>query len=502
MRHQRLYGRLAREEIEAQAAAQPDPNADPLVAAAEAPATVEEGAAPAEVLPEGSDGLEAELISVNNDIVDLQADEASNDEAVEVIDEMNVAVESLRIIAGNGGLDKGGAQLLNLMQASWNRRLDLESNHNTLSTESFGGSNSRAGQTVLAAESIAEKAKGVWATIVELFKKAMAAIADIWKRIFDGAAKTKARAEKLIAVAKAVKGAANASNFEDKGLADALHINGKVDVKAAVKALETESNQLAALSQHAIAFAGEVEKSITSGSEGPNAVLQKAAALAQGGGFSKVADPASVGMSAMEGVELFKGAVLPGNKAIVAIVPVLQGEVNAAVLKNVGYKIGIGDASRKAPENGQLTTASPQDVVALAEEMVKIADKVSHYQPLQKQAEAEAKKLIAAAEKAARAAGTDASNKQMDEDGMNKDSTGGKAIAALQGWAAGVAGQQVAKAAMSLVTNAAPPVAAYVLNAASAVLQYGEKSLKQYGANKPEEKKPAEGAAAPAAAAA
>lgn len=456
MRNHRIYGVLAREELEVNAVAPGE----------------ETPAAPVEA---GADSLEADLVEVNADIVDLQADEAATDEAAEVVDEMEVAVESLRIIAGNGGLDRNGAMLLNQMNASWNRRLGLPENHKTVSTESFGGANSRAGQTSLAAESIADKAKEVWGKIVEMFRNALKAIVAVWNRIFDGATRMKARAENLGKAAGATKGEATAKTFENQKLAENLHINGNIDAKAAAAAVNQEASVLQAISKHAIAFAGQATSAVESGDTAKLPELAKGAHDIVKSGFSKVADAASVGVAAPgEGMELFKGEALPGNKAIVAIVPADGAKADA--IGKTSFKLGIFDASKKVAEKAELAVLSTADIADIAKKIGAAAEMLISYKSVQKEAEGAANKVIALAEKKAK--------EQAEGEGENKMS--------------GADARAIAKGAMAMVTNVAPPLAAFALNAGGYVLQYGEQSLKQYGKAK-EEKKPAE-AAAPAAA--
>jgi hypothetical protein len=475
MRVNRTYGimtRLAVEGIEANATA---PGEEVVAAPVEA----------------GADSLEADLVEVNSDIVEIQSDEAATDEAAEVVDEMEEAAVALESIAANGGLDRNGARMWNMYAASLNKRVGLPDNHGLLSIESFGGTSDKVGTTKLAAESIADKAKELWGKIVEMFRSAVAAIVAVWNRLFDGATRMKARAEKLIKAATDNKATDKQANFENQKLAENLHIGGNVDVKKAAAAIQAEASVLGNIAKMAGQFANQAVSVVEKGELGLLTELAHTAMGPAQHGFSKVSDAASVGMAAPgEGLELHKSEELPGNKAIIAIVPIAGAKPEA--FGKTGYKLGIFDASKKVAEKAQLATLSNDEIKAVAKQIALAADSIIGYKSAQKEAEAAAKKVIAMAEKKAKEtvraeAGADASV-------VDKAKAAGKAMMA------GSDERAVAKGAMSIAVNSTPPLVAFALNAGGYVLQYGEQSLKQYGAAKKEEK-PAEGAAAAPAAA-
>jgi hypothetical protein len=477
MRTNRSYGlmtRLAVEGIEANATA---PGEEVVAAPVEA----------------GADSLEADLVEVNSDVVELQDGEAGTEEAAEVVEEMEEAAVALESIAANGGLDRNGARMWNLYAASLNRRVGLPENHKLLSVESFGGTADRVSTTRLAAESIADKAKELWAKIVEMFRSAIAAIVAVWNRLFDGATKMKARAEKLYKAATDNKATDKKENFENQKLAENLHQGGTVDAKKAAQAVLDETSVLTTITKASIQFAGQASQMIEAGDIGMLTQLTQTIHGAANSGFTKVGDAASVGMgNPGEGLELMRGDELPGNKAVIAIVPTAGAKPDA--LGKVGFKLGIFDASKKVADKAQLATLATGDIQAIAKTIQQAADHLLSYKSAQKEAEAAAKKVIALAEKKAKEtvraeAGADAGI-------VDKAKAAGKALLA------GSDERAIAKGAMNSVVNSAPPLAAFALNAGGYVLQYGEQSLKQYGAAKTEEKPAAAAAAAPAKAAA
>jgi hypothetical protein len=471
MRQNRNYGivaRLAVEDIENNA-----------VVVGEEPV-----AAPVEA---GADSVEAELVEVNSDIVEVAQDEAIVDDAAEAVDELEETAVALESIAANGGLDRNGARVLNLHLASINRRLGYPDNHKTMSVESFGGTADKVSSTKLAAESIADKAKELWGKIVEMFRSAVQAIVNVWNRLFDGATKLKARAENLTKAANTAK-AAGGGTFENQTLAANLSIGGVVDVKKAAAAVVHEASFLQAMTKASVQFAEQATRLIESGDTGLLTQLTQSVQGPATQGFAKVSDPASVGMAAPgEGLELMKSEELPGNKAVVAIVPVAGA--TAAALGKVGYKLGTFDASKKVAEKNELPVLSSGDIEAIAKQVAQAADHLLSYKSAQKEAEAVAKKVIALAEKKAKE--TVRAEAGADAGVVDKAKAAGKALLA------GSDERAIAKAAMSTVVNAAPPLAAFALNAGGYVLQYGEQSLKAAG-KKTEAAKP-EGAAAPAA---
>jgi hypothetical protein len=331
-----------------------------------------------------------------------------------------------------------------------------------------------------------------------MFKKAVAAIGAVWNRIFDGASRLKARAANLEKAAGAVSGEAKGPTFENQTLAENLHINGTVDAKAAAAAIVAESNELAALTERSIKFAEGTISAMTAGpqqeTQSFTTIIKSAKDLATGG-FSKVADAASVGISQPEETELFKGKALPGNKAIIAIVPAStdqNDEKTGLGLRHSGYKLGIFDASKKVAEKAALKTLSAADIGAIAKQMGEAADKVLAYKAEQKKAEGVAKEMIATCEKIS--GETMKANVKADF-GDDSETKRAAVASSVLGWANGKVGQAIAKCAVNMVLNVAPQVAGYVLNAGGSVLQYGEQSVKQYGKTK-EEKKPEAAAAA------
>lgn len=436
----------------------------------------------AEPVEAGVDSLESDLCEINDELVEVQDDEDSTTAATDVVDELEVAVEALRIIASNGGLDRNGAQILNLHIDSLQQRAGYPANHKTLSVEAFGATNSRIGQTTLAIESIADKAKELWKQIVEMFKRALASLGALWNKVFDGATRLKARAENTLKAAEAAKGEKAAETFEQPKLAEALHINGAVDVKAAATVVEGLGDMMIVVAEVGMKAAQAMTASLENGDLAK--LKTSLVDLRKNANGDLVSDPATVGMSAPgEGLELLRGEeALPGNRAIIAIVP-KDENTKADMIGKCGYKLGTFDASKKVGDKVALKVLTPDEAKAVAKQMIAAADSLLKYKPEQKKTEDIAKKVITLAEKKA------------GEAPKEGESAEGKLSSADA--------RALAKGAMAMTTAAAPPLAVYLLNTAGSVLQYVEQSIKQYGKAKAEAPaaKPAE-KAAPAAAAA
>jgi hypothetical protein len=184
-----------------------------------------------------------------------------------------------------------------------------------------------------------------------------------------------------------------------------------------------------------------------------------------GASDTKVADPASVGLSNPgEGLEIYKGQELPGNKAIIAI---RAATADGKLAGKVGYRLGTYDTAKKVDDKLEMTVLAPSDINKVGELVAKLAGHVLSFKQTQKKVEDETKKILASAQKKA------------------------KATADANAGSAGVDVDSV-RGALRNITTVGPVVTNYLVSAGSAALQYAEQSAKQYGGK----------AAAPAAAAA
>lgn len=445
MRSHRLYANLATEEIVAEATT---PEQDAAVAAEP-------------VVEPGADGLEASLVEIQGDMEEVASDDAAVETAAEVSEEMEVAVESLRVAAQNGGIDRFGAQLLQNQMDSWNKRLGSKDAVKRISTEAFGNIQGRAGTTTLSVEEVEKANTGVWQKIVAMWEKMVNFIVGLWNKFFDGATRLGDRAKKVAAVK--VDGEPSSKTFQNAGLAKALHINGVVNAVEAAKDVAGFGAFLTPSAEGAIKVAEDVMKAIDAkNAEGITAAFKHINVT----GYAKVADPASVGMSSPgDGVELYKSEALPGNRAFITFFP-KEGATPDQVAK-AGIKLGMFDASKKVNDKLEMNVLGGSDIAAVAKSMEEASKAILNYKSVQKKAEGEAKKMIAAAKKYTKEGGVAGSDKS-------------------------------AKGSMNLLVQSGPAQVKFMLETGAAVLQYAEQSIKLYGKAAPAKDAPA----APAAAAA
>lgn len=451
MRNHRLYSSMAREDNEANAVT-PEQEAAAAAAAPEVP-----------LVEGGAESLEADQVAIADDLTAVQADETTVDNAVEVAEEMEIAVESLRIAAANGGLDRNGAQMFANQKAAWAKRLDAPKSQGQLSIESFGATGGRAGQTTLTHEEEEKNLRSLYDTIAAFLKSLMDKVVALWNRLFDGATKLKERADKL----KAGKfdGEPAAKTFNNPTLAKALHIAGKVDVVNDLTVLNALAEAVQPLVNTMMTFGDAIGKAIEAGNA--EEVAEMTALMKMpGSSETKVTDPAQIGLSNPgEGLEMFKGMELPGNKTMVAI---RATQANAKLAGKVGYRLGTFDTSKKVDEKLEMPVLAPADISKVAETISKLAGHVLSFKATQSKVEGETKKILASAQKKAKAS-ADANTGNA---GVDVDSVRG---------------------VLRSITTLGPVLTNYLVSAGGAAIQYAEQSAKQYGG------KAAAPAAAPAA---
>lgn len=457
MRHNRNYGgllgRIAIEEQAEELAA--------VTAAPEAPA-------------DNAESLETDLIEINDEAGAVDADE----ELIEVADDTAEALEAisndLRVIAQNGGLNKSGAIMLNHALEAHYTRVGISMSSNTLATESFGGTGSRSDQTVLAAEAIDVNVKKIWESIVTWIQQMIQHVKDLFNKIFDGATKLKARAEKTIKTIAATKGDAKEKTFVKDGLAAALHVNGTV------AQLGTTSANLAVTAKvinGSLVDAGikGAEALLAALSSGNLDSLKTAAGVYQSTGTA-VDKFESVGIkNPGEGLKVTKGQELPGGKALLSIVPE-SADAKPSAVAETRTKLGSFNTAVKPPEKAALPVLSLADADKVAKNVLAIADAVLSYKSKQNSVATLKSKIMAEAKKQANAP------TEAPKDGA----------APAEGKMSSSDARSLAKGACSMADQPAAAAAPYLVNTGKSMLDYVDLSLKQYG----------DKAAAPAAAAA
>lgn len=210
------------------------------------------------------ESAEEEIVDVNETLpVEVSADNTLEEEIAEVKDatievvEAEDDVEQLKEIAAglesivvsleqsleDGGLGAQSAIFMNHAVAGYTARLGLESDTVVASLESFGGASGQAAATTVSMEGVKETLQRVVKAIQEAIKKAIAATANLFNKLFGGFEKLKARATALKQAAKDLDSKATAKESEiEIGAAHNLMFKGKVDSASVVNGMsETAS---------------------------------------------------------------------------------------------------------------------------------------------------------------------------------------------------------------------------------------------------------------------
>lgn len=351
-------------------------------AAEEAPAIAQEELV---VIEADGEAVEVEI----SEAVDVAEDTAELVEEVDDAEEAVVALEALHevalLAAENGGLDSNGARLLKISTEHIYQHMGLGRAVGIPAMESFSVPGARITATSIACEEIGDKAKQIWAAIVEGIKKAAAWLAEFFQKILTANGRMKARAEKILAAAAKVNGNGKGVINNSK-LASSLSVNGKLDnvaknVAAAVdlldrgvvkgpsaEGLKTVDDRLkqAALQDdqdETMAVVLKVIRDIT-GSVGTGVMASTNA--------EKVGIPA-----APEGCKLFATMPFPGEQYVWVHMP----ETIEAI---ANFRTGIAVAAKDFGDKGQIRVQSPAEIKALADAAIKYVAVCEKYKDIQK----------------------------------------------------------------------------------------------------------------------
>lgn len=145
---------------------------------------------------DGSDTLEAEMVTV-------QETYEESDDADEVVDELDEVAEGMESIQEylqaslkDGGLDPMSAGAVALATESYTRRLGLESSP-VPSTEAFGGASDREQATTVSVEGIGDVLSKIWNAIKDALVKAYNATMEFFKKYFGAVEKLEKRIDKV-----------------------------------------------------------------------------------------------------------------------------------------------------------------------------------------------------------------------------------------------------------------------------------------------------------------
>ena len=447
-----------------------------VIEAAVAEQAVENGDAVAAVVDpveqlDNAESLETELLEVQEAEAEGEVQSAQIEEAVEVSEALDEYQEALESIAGQGGLDRNGAMILQIGMEQLCGRVGIEMSAgsagiNMPSMESFGGASSRIQATKLAMESVKETAKKVWEAIIAAIKRAGEWLKNFWKTLTDSNHRLKGRAEKIKAAVASVKGGAE-GEIENAGLADKLHINGKVeknfgqDFDEFVKFCETMSGKV---------LPGVIESSKKVVDMIPKAAQDtkqedipfRAADIKAA--FTGVQLSAAEGEGA-EGVEVLKSKQLLGGRALVVQLPTADGVAGAMAFAKCKTAVGFFKPAVAKATSEKLPVLSLAEVRGIADNVADVSKHIDTMRGLEKDFDSFVKALAVGA-------GQFSKSQELAQDAGNA-----KVVAAKKKLQAARA---VFSSLVTRVSNMPANFGTYALSTSKAAMDYSELSMKAY----------------------
>lgn len=285
----------------------------------------------------GDDGSQEALASLEAEgqANDAAADAAANEAIVADGLEGVVALENMRLTLRaaneNGGMDRFGALAVK-QHADFVLRKFLKSDDGLTmpSNESFGGAGSRVGSGVLTMESIASKAKEIWAAILKFLKKMKDKVMAWINKIFGAAEKLAKRADAIKSRADKLSGTAKEKTFENDAIYNALAVAQTFDAGK----LKTSMNTVAKVAENMVVDSAMINKSV-------NDALTDMSDVTQDNATAKIGE-------ARAKIDAITGKLKPGITTGVD----LPGNVTFRVMA----KVGTGAAARMEgfglPSNG------------------------------------------------------------------------------------------------------------------------------------------------------
>lgn len=416
---------------------------------------------------DNAESLETELLEVQEVEAEGVERAAQVEEAVEVSEALDEYQEALESIAGQGGLDRNGAMILQIGLEQLCARVGIEPSKMSMpSMESFGGTTSRVHATQVAMESVKETAQTIWKAILKAIEEAGKWLKNFWKTLTDSNHRLKARAEKVKAAAPSVKGEAS-GEIENSSLADKLHINGKVE-----KNFGQDFGEFTK-------FCGIMTEKVVPGVVGvskkvveliPTAAKDqeqedipfKASDIKSA--FSGIQLSAAEGES-VEGIEVLKSKQLLGGKALVVQVPTADGVAGAAAFAKCKTVVTLFKPAVAKATSDKLPVMSTNEIGGVADEVLAVSKHVDALRALEKEFDSFVKSLIVGASGFAK----------MQE--LNFDEGNAKMVAMKKKLQAAKA---IFSSMVTRVSNMPANFGGYALTTSKAAMDYCELSLKAY----------------------
>jgi hypothetical protein len=398
-------------------------------------------------LPDHADSLEADIGGLNEEHADIAEHDAAIDEAEETIEALESIREQLIEADKEGGLTRGGANVLRVSLEHIYGRLGLPTAKVTPALESFGGHATRQSSTQIAIESLSETAANIWKKIVEWAKKIWDWIVGWYKKLFDMNTKVKARAEALkqaaVTVAKAQK---KEEELENAGLAKSLSFAAGPNFEETVTSLDHFVKQF---NGGATKYFGSIKKLIESVKDGKNPGAQNAEAYS----FGLQKEASVEGVEAPDGAAMFASPELPGRVRIVSVWS--EANIEHCQFKKIDLPLEGEHTKLPVLDSGAIEKA--------ADLVLEMTNAVAASRSGLDEAGAAFKELMAAAE----------SNINGTPDGQEGENVDAKT--------AGHAKLAIARKAQELLKDAATQVNHYLVTTAGHVVGWGELSAKAHG---------------------
>lgn len=401
-------------------------------------------------VPDHAESAEADLADINEERGEIDAADDAIGEAEDSVEALEAIRDALIEADKEGGLTRGGANVLRVSLEHIYGRLGLPTTKVTPALESFGGHATRQSSTQIAIESLSETAANIWKKIVEWAKKIWDWIVGWYKKLFDMNTKVKARAEALKqAVATVAKAAKKEEELENAGLAKSLSFAAGPNFEETVTSLDQFVKQF---NGGATKYFGSIKKLIESVKDGKNPGAQNAEAYSFG-----LQKQASVeGVEAPDGAAMFASPELPGRVRIVSVWS--EANIEHCQFKKIDLPL--------EGEHTKLPVLDAGGIEKAADLVLEMTNAVAASRSGLDEAGAAFKELMAAAE----------SNINGTPDGQEGENVDAKT--------AGHAKLAIARKAQELLKDAATQVNHYLVTTAGHVVGWGELSAKAHG--KPE----------------
>lgn len=413
----------------------------------------------------------------NDDVVDM-SDEL--DDVTDVAQEIEVAVESMRIIAQNGGMDRSGGTFMNLhMQSLYKRIPGMDVKSHRVSMEAFGGATmSRVDGTTLAMEEAKGNLRKILDQIIEMIHNSIQYIKEAFKKFFDEATALYAKAKKIKEQASKITGSPTIDAFTDNGLARALFMNnGSVyAVNAADRLADETRNVLGNLVQNGY-NQSEILMHVLNSSGSTDALAKNVRSLAITGDHVS-AETVGIAVQA-EGLVIARGKPLPGNKAVVSVYPASNNPDNITLSK-ISNRLATYDTSISPPEGIKLEVLNRSDIIRVIDKVMIVIGYVLAFKKNTGKIDKMKQDLVNAVK-------TQVDADHAVADVINNSGTGLKMEPKLSQTDA----VALAKCSAQLIDQPASSFMPYALTTSRALLHCAEKSLAAHGATQAETAKAA-----------